>query len=47
MGLNKTKKMKIAKKIFGHTQQQVDKDYKKLRSITCKNIKQYSPIAEV
>jgi hypothetical protein len=47
MVLNKTKKRKIANQIFGYSPQQLDRDYNRLRNVTCKNIKQYSPIAEV
>jgi hypothetical protein len=47
MVLSKTKKRKIANKIFGYTSHQLERDYTRLKSITCKNIKKYSPIAEV
>lgn len=47
MVLNKTKKRKIANQIFGYTPQQLDRDYTRLKDVTCKNLKKYSPIAEV
>lgn len=47
MVLDKTRKRKISSKIFGYTKEQVKEDYRRLKNITCKNIKQYSPLAIV
>jgi hypothetical protein len=47
MVLSKTRKRKIANKIFNFSTEQVTRDYQRLKGVTCKNLKQYSPIAEV
>jgi hypothetical protein len=45
MVLNKTRKRKISNELFGYSRERVKLDYEQLRQVTCKNIKQFSPLA--
>jgi hypothetical protein len=47
MVLNKTMKKKISSHLFNYSKEQVDMDYRKLKNITCKGLKRYSPLAVV